>query len=92
MPQFTLLCAIFYIIDNNITYIVSGIIGAVISTFGLKHFQTLLGLKEAIDDFGRMNREFKKEHTEVKLSVVRLSAVNTELRKHIIDCMKQIKK
>ena len=76
----TLSCAIFYIVDNNIAYIVSGIIGAVISTFGYRHFRTILGLKGEIDQFARMNRQFKKEHTKVKLSVVRLSAANSELR------------
>ena len=58
----TMSCAIFYIMDKNTAYIVSGIIGIVVALFGIKHFKTLLNLKHEIDTFAALNREFKKEH------------------------------
>eukprot|EP01084_Bolivina_argentea_P160239 279058_1 len=83
----SIVCSILYIMNNNIGYIISGIIGFIICTFAIKHFRTLINLKIKIDEFYQLNVQFRKQHNILKTSVNKLNLAN----KHLSDTHNRLK-
>eukprot|EP01084_Bolivina_argentea_P066652 121521_1 len=72
---------VFYLMDNDTAFIISGILGASICVVALKHFYRSLGLKATIDNTSRLNLRFADERKKISFEVDRIKKANTELRK-----------
>eukprot|EP01084_Bolivina_argentea_P196306 336541_1 len=76
----TIANAIFFIMDNETGYIVSGVLGIFITFYGIKHFRTLLNLKKEVDEFSQNNVKFKKERNLLNKEVSRIVAAHQNLK------------
>eukprot|EP01083_Nonionella_stella_P000123 361_1 len=71
--------SVFHFMDADTAYIICGAY-IVLSIFGIKHFYTLIGLKQQVDHFGSLNLKFHSTHDQIKVEVNRLSEANDSLR------------
>mmetsp|Transcript_56727 Transcript_56727/g.90352 ORF Transcript_56727/g.90352 Transcript_56727/m.90352 type:complete len:452 (-) Transcript_56727:930-2285(-) len=71
---------VFYFMDQDTAFIVAGILGAAICIYAVKHFHTLIGLKQQIDSFGALNMKFIREQRAVSREVDRVTAAVHTLR------------
>eukprot|EP00484_Ammonia_sp_Unknown_P024792 CAMPEP_0197036288 /NCGR_PEP_ID=MMETSP1384-20130603/13848_1 /TAXON_ID=29189 /ORGANISM="Ammonia sp." /LENGTH=449 /DNA_ID=CAMNT_0042466455 /DNA_START=123 /DNA_END=1472 /DNA_ORIENTATION=+ len=71
--------AVFHFMDADTCYIICGAYIA-LSIFGLKHFYTLIGMKQEVDAFGGLNKQFQREQRKLQSDVSRIAAANENLR------------
>eukprot|EP01084_Bolivina_argentea_P256619 432108_1 len=73
-------CGVFYLMDNDTAFIIAGILGISLCFYGIKHFYSLLNLKQEVDYFTKLNLQFHRERRALSKEVGRISTAHRDLR------------
>lgn len=76
----SLLWLILYFAEPSMGYMLAGISAIVMSLYGAYHFKILLGLKEQVDQYANLNKQFKQENAALRKEVDKLSHARVRLQ------------
>eukprot|EP01084_Bolivina_argentea_P113728 202648_1 len=72
--------SVLYIMDPDMGFMLSGVIGIAICLYAFKHFRTVIDLSVSIDEFYALNCEFKTEHKRLQTLVDRISSAHETIK------------
>ena len=66
--------------NQQIPYIISGVLGMLISVTGFRHFNQLMSITKEANSFAKNNQKMKKQHNLIRKEVDSIHSANVELK------------